>query len=176
MEKWKWSLSSLWTQDSLQVEVKKHLYECELRPSCIKPSPLFIFCEKLFLFGEEEIFIYKTFSFVKNYLYEISLLSRERTVVTVVSHPLCKTSLRSVFSQCHWTEKTFFMDIRRNDRTSSETSNLFGNLKAGILLSKPNESIVNMPKMYYLPKCFLIWMMYDMFLSVRLICRVGWEQ
>ena len=141
-----------------------------------KTFPIIPLLWKIISLLRRRIFFYETFSFVKNYLYEISLLSRERTVVTVVSHPLCKTSLRSVFSQCHWTEKTFFMDIRRNDRTSSETSNLFGNLKAGILLSKPNESIVNMPKMYYLPKCFLIWMMYDMFLSVRLICRVGWEQ
>ena len=39
--------------------------------------------------------------------------------------PLCKTSLRSVFRQSHCPSKPFFMDIRRNDRSSSEKSNLY---------------------------------------------------
>ena len=74
------------------------------------------------------------FSFEKNNPQEIISSSRERTVVTVGQHPLCKTSLRSVFSQCHCSSKPFFMDTRRNNGTSSKTSNpynLFGNL--GIL-------------------------------------------
>ena len=112
-------------------------------------------------------------------LCKTSLRSRDRW-------QLCKTGLRSVFPQCHCSSKPFFMDIRRNDSTSSSpynTSDRTGKLFlvfTWTMLFWYFHSVHSIVWIIFdstlCSDMFSIWMMYGMFLSVRVICGLGLEQ